>query len=261
MHHLETEPPGELREIIRCFWYDKKEFGPADGDFEVVPDGFAEIIFYFGSLSGISQKGTLEPLPSPFMIGLLQQPAHFQTRGSLEILGVRCFPWTIFELLGLPAGGGGVRTFDHPMAGLQPILASEVAAGRINQALALLHSYFLNERLRITQNNLLSKAGKALRNAKGTLPVGEIAAAAHATVRTLERNFKHSSGQTVKDVSSLTRFEQARNELLLNPDVSLASLAHELGYTDQSHFSREFKRFCGMTPGTFARNARTNKRM
>jgi AraC-like DNA-binding protein len=56
-------------------------------------------------------------------------------------------------------------------------------------------------------------------NANGTIPVSQVAAAAHATVRTLERNFKQSSGYTVKDVSGLMRFEQVRNQLWLNPEV------------------------------------------
>ena len=98
-----------------------------------------------------------------------------------------------------------------------------------------------------------------MRETKGTMPVSQVAAAAHATVRTLERNFKQSSGYTVKDVSGLIRFEQVRNRLWLIPNTNLASLAHELGYTDQSHLSREFKRYSGTTPAAFARKARKEK--
>jgi AraC-like DNA-binding protein len=92
--------------------------------------------------------------------------------------------------------------------------------------------------------------------ARGVMPVSEVAAAAHATVRTLERKFKQSSGHTVKDVSGLMRFEQARNRLWNEPHANLAELAQALGYTDQSHLSREFKRYSGMTPAAFARKRR-----
>jgi len=108
---------------------------------------------------------------------------------------------------------------------------------------------------------MLYKAGVAMRKANGTLPVSEVAAAAHATVRTLERNFKQSSGHTVKDVSALMRFEQVRNRLWNFPDTSIAGLAQEMGYTDQSHLSREFKRYSGITPAAFARKARKGKRV
>jgi AraC-like DNA-binding protein len=114
-------------------------------------------------------------------------------------------------------------------------------------------------RSRIAVDSMLSKAGAAMRKANGTLPVSQVAAAAHATVRTLERNFSQSSGHTVKDVSRLIRFEQVRNRLWQDPDTNIAGLAHELGYTDQSHLSREFKRFSGSTPSAFARKARKRK--
>jgi len=91
------------------------------------------------------------------------------------------------------------------------------------------------------------------------MPVSQVAAAAHATVRTLERNFKQSSGYSVKDVSGLIRFEQVRNHLWLYPDSNIAGLAYELGYTDQSHLSREFKRYSGTTPAAFARKAKKGK--
>ena len=108
-------------------------------------------------------------------------------------------------------------------------------------------------------NTLLSKAGNALRNSNGKITVNQIASEAHTTVRTLERNFKQSSGHTVKDVSGLMRFEQVRNHLWLYPNTNLAGLAHELGYTDQSHLSREFKRYSGITPSAFARKGKKEK--
>ena len=108
---------------------------------------------------------------------------------------------------------------------------------------------------------MLFKAGAAMQEAKGTIPVSEVATAAHTTVRTLERNFKQSSGYTVKDVSGLMRFEQVRNHLWLNPEMNISRLANELGYTDQSHLSREFKRYSGTTPAAFARKARKGKQL
>lgn len=259
MRHQEFEPPEELRDTIKCFWHNRRDGGEQQASFEVQPDGYAEIIFYFGSTLSISYDGGLQPLPSPFMIGLLNQPVVFYAKTRLEIIGIRCFPWTVFDLLGLPAGNDGVRIFEHPIARLQSILNKWIEAGRIDEALAEVKQYFLNERSRVAPNSMLFKAGVAMRDANGTMPVSQVAAAAHATVRTLERNFKQSSGYTVKDVSGLMRFEQVRNRLWQSPDANLAGLAHELGYTDQSHLSREFKRYSGTTPAAFVRNAKKGR--
>jgi AraC-like DNA-binding protein len=126
---------------------------------------------------------------------------------------------------------------------------------------AQVKQYFLNARSAVASDTMLFKAGIAMRKANGTLPVGQVAAAAHATVRSLERKFKQSSGYTVKDVSGLMRFEQVRNQLWLNPNLNIAGLAHELGYTDQSHLSKEFKRYSGTTPAAFARKAKQGKQI
>ncbi|NYE61528.1 AraC-like DNA-binding protein [Duganella sp. 1224] len=246
--HREFAPPEALRGAIRCLWHTRRPFtGPR---FEIVPDGYAEIIFYVGScyLDG-------KPLPSPFLMGLLDQPVVLTTDGPLDVLGVRCYPWTVFELLGLPPGREGVRTFAHPVARLQTPLAACVAEGSIDDAVALLARYFSGAPPAAPDGTLF-KAGAAMLAARGALPVSAVAAAAHATVRTLERKFKQSSGRTVKDVSGLMRFEQARNRLWAEPDTSLAALAQSLGYTDQSHLTREFKRYSGMTPAAFARKRR-----
>lgn len=258
IQHQEFEPPEELRNTIKCFWYDRRDNDiELQSDFEVLPDGYAEVIFYFGSVYKMSYNEGLQPLPSPFVMGLLNQPVLLNTQGRLEIIGIRCFPWTIFDLLGLPSAKEEVHLFKHPIARLQPKLNDLVNAGNINEALALVKQYFLNMQLGIPVDSMLFKAGVALRKANGTIPVSQVAEAAHATLRTLERKFKQSSGYTVKDVSALMRFEKARNQLWLHPDSNIASLAYELGYTDQSHLSREFKRYSGTTPAAFARKAKS----
>jgi AraC-like DNA-binding protein len=259
MQHQEFEPPGELQDAIKCFWYDQRDYGAQQSGLEVPPDGFAEIIFHFGSGCSIASHGELQPLPSPFMVGLLNQPVVFYAKDVLKIIGIRCYPWTVFDLLGLPSGKDAVHTFQHPIAQLQSALTEYVHAGSIDEAVVQLRQYFLDARSRIDVDSMLFKAGVAMQKAKGNLPVSEVAEAAHATVRTLERTFKQSSGYTVKDVSRLMRFEQVRNRLWTDPNTNIAGLAHELGYTDQSHLSREFKRYSGTTPAAFARKAKKGK--
>lgn len=259
MLHQEFDPPEELRDAIKCFWYNRRDFGEQQSSIEVLPDGYAEIIFHFGSSCSISYNGNSQQLPSPFIMGLLNQPVIVTTKNRFEVIGIRCYPWTVFDLLGLPSGKDGVRIFEHPIARLQPTLNKCIRAGKIAEALDQVKTYFLNVRSQVAIDNTLFKAGAAMTEAKGAIPVSQVAAAAHATVRTLERKFKQSSGYTVKDVAGLMRFEQVRNQLTHYPDTNLAGLALELGYTDQSHLSREFKRYCGTTPAAFARKAKKRK--
>ena len=146
MQHLEIDSPEALRSVIKCFWYTSIDFAENQSNFEVVPDGYAELIFHFGSHCSMATGDGLQPLPSPFLVGLLNQPVYFHSTGTLDIIGVRCFPWTVFELLGLPPGQDGVRTVAHPIAGLQAALAARVQAGELTAALAELTQFLLKSR-------------------------------------------------------------------------------------------------------------------
>ena len=258
MQHREYQTSEELRNVIACFWHNTKGVSNCPSFFEVQPDGYAEIIFYFGSTCSFLKNGKLENFPSPFIVGLLEQPAIFHTEGQVEIIGIRCYPWTVFNLLDLPADKGVVQHVEHPIANLQSILNTFMEAGRIEEAIEKLQQFFLASK-QADPEVLLSRAGDVLRKSKGNIAVSELAASAHATVRTLERKFKRSAAHTVRDITALFRFEQVRNALWHNPGVNLISLACELGYTDQAHLSREFKRYSGSSPRAFAKAAGDNR--
>jgi AraC-like DNA-binding protein len=261
MHFYEVEPPAELQQVIKNFWHFRLDLGQGPASFEVLPDGYAEIIFYFGNAGALTVQQGGPRLPSPFLLGLLDQPVRFTGSGWLDVVGIKCFPWTVFDLLGLPAGRGSVQPVRHPLAQLQVPLQKLVAATQIQEALAEMAQYFQTARVADTDDRVLKKAGAAMRRANGTLPVHEVAAAAHATVRTLERRFKQAVGRTVKEVSALMRFEQVRDRLWRDPAASLAGLAHELGYADQSHLGQEFKRYSTTTPAAFARQVKQVRRL
>ena len=259
MQHQEFEAPEALRDTIKCFWYNRRDSDEEQSSFEVVPDGLCRNYLSFREWLQHCYKRWFTAIAFAVYDGAAQSACCFYTKSLLEVIGIRCFPWTVFDLLGLPSGKDGVRLFEHPIAQLQSVLTNLMDAGRVAEALALVKQYFLDARSGVAIDSMLFKAGIAMGEANGAMPVSEVAAAAHATVRTLERKFKQSSGYTVKDVSGLMRFEQVRNQLWSNPDCNITGLAHELGYTDQSHLSREFKRYSGTTPAAFARKAKKRK--
>lgn len=244
-----------LREAIHDIWYVNRDFDERQSSFEVTPDGYAEIIFTFGSPCSVATPSGWQLLPSPILVGLLNQPIHFRVQGRLEVVGIKCFPWAVGELLGLSLGQIGVQGVAHAIAHLQAPLQQQLAGGSVAAALATVARYFEQTHAQRVSDPLLGKAGSALRAAGGALPVSQVAAAAHTTMRTLERKFKQAAGRPVKGVAQLLRLEQARTHLWQHPTANLAGLAQELGYSDQAHLGREFKRFCGITPAAFARQA------
>lgn len=69
--------------------------------------------------------------------------------------------------------------------------------------------------------------------------------------RALQRLVSHRLGLTPKWLIQRRRLHEAAERLRGSPG-SLAATAALLGYADQAHFTRDFARVTGMTPGQFA---------
>ncbi|CAA9345716.1 MAG: Transcriptional regulator, AraC family [uncultured Gemmatimonadaceae bacterium] len=62
--------------------------------------------------------------------------------------------------------------------------------------------------------------------------------------------FRRFYGCSLGEYARRRRLDAARSRLA-DPDASLSRIALDLGFADQSHFTRTFKRFTGMTPGQY----------
>lgn len=69
------------------------------------------------------------------------------------------------------------------------------------------------------------------------------------------RLFRLASGATPHHYLVRRRVEVATS-ILLHEDVTLAEVAYRLGFSDQSHFSRHFRRITGAPPGRLRRDRR-----
>ena len=87
-----------------------------------------------------------------------------------------------------------------------------------------------------------------------TLP--ELAAAAGCNPFRLVRAFRSAYGLPPHAYQLQGRVRRAQE--LLRGGWNATTTAAELGFVDQSHFSRIFRRITGMTPGAFARCARSD---
>jgi AraC family transcriptional regulator len=71
------------------------------------------------------------------------------------------------------------------------------------------------------------------------------------------RQFKSATGLPPHQYVIRCRVERARQLLQTGTDLSLAEVALEVGFSDQSQLTRHFKRIVGITPGQFRMSART----
>jgi AraC family transcriptional regulator len=87
--------------------------------------------------------------------------------------------------------------------------------------------------------------------------LGRMAEVAGLSPYHFARQFRTATGLPPHRYVIARRVERARHLLQGGGDLSLAEVAADAGFSDQSQFSHHFKRLVGVTPGRFRTPART----
>ncbi|MHC4646409.1 MAG: helix-turn-helix domain-containing protein [Planctomycetota bacterium] len=88
----------------------------------------------------------------------------------------------------------------------------------------------------------------------------EIAKASHLSISRLAHVFKEQMGITIIDYLTSVRVERAK-QLLLATEQSCTEICFQIGYNNQSYFTRTFKELVGMPPREFRRRNRRRKKI
>lgn len=93
----------------------------------------------------------------------------------------------------------------------------------------------------------------------GITKVDDLALVVDMSKWTLQRLFRRYVGVSAKWVIQRYRLHEAIEEIGCGRPVDWARLALDLGYFDQAHFIKDFKRFAGRTPDEYARGLGNRK--
>jgi AraC-like DNA-binding protein len=224
-------------------------------------------------------------LCSPFVADTLPEPA---ARIEIEVSGAACRA----EVVGVRTGRYGTcRTgrgqffvVQFRAATVQPLLGAALSeltdravpvarvlgrraddwvhalrCARCPEAEVALTEAFLRERLPALPEPVAAMRDVVERiGTDATLcRVEQVAALAALDVRTLQRRFQTYVGVHPKWVIQRYRLQQAAQQLRAATPVTLSRLAADLGYADQAHFARDFRRVIGRPPRAFVRSQAT----
>lgn len=105
-----------------------------------------------------------------------------------------------------------------------------------------------------TPSSLVAEALKIMRD---SLPfgisVGQLAERLFISPTHLTMLFKTQLGMTVHDVMIQMKMEHAKQDLAIDPKISITRISQVYGWKDARHFRRHFKKVTGMTPTDYAR--------
>ena len=91
-----------------------------------------------------------------------------------------------------------------------------------------------------------------------TLSLASIALEVGVHPATLARGFRHAYGCSIGEMQRELRLDFSARQLALT-DLTLARIAEQAGFFDQSHFSNAFRRRFGTTPRHYRRANRTSR--
>jgi AraC-like DNA-binding protein len=109
-------------------------------------------------------------------------------------------------------------------------------------------SRFLQRKSMRKPTQLTAQAVAEICRQKGNIRIKDLEKNLGYCSRTLQRQFLHDTGLSPKAFSRAIRCQSAVYDINHRREIVFSELAFDLGFSDQSHFLREFKRLVSTTP-------------
>jgi len=251
-------PRPELGDLVRRYWLPVWRLPEGQVSVQrvlqypvclvVVADDYARLV---GPSRGLS---TRELRGSGWAVGAMLQPAAGLLLSGAPVSGLT----DTYVDLATVRGLDGARLAAEIDATMRPDptdpAAPERAVDVLEKALATV--------IPVDEEGLLVNAVvEYVEGDTGVHRVGQVVDKFGLSERTLQRLCARRIGLSPKWLVQRRRLHEAAERLagLSGPEApGLARVAVDLGYADQTHFSRHFKTVTGLTPGEFAREPRTS---
>ena len=238
------QPREDLRPYVRYYWVLN-----SDEPFSVptFPIGCPQIIFHKKSPLYLPELDTCQ---SQFTIsGQVNFPAHIHSDGGLEMIVAVFYPHTVRMFIDTPPStfyNLEISGYDIENRQLNEIAQRIFDCEDDKECIEILEK-FLMSKIGVSLNiNRIGESVSTLLRAPVT-SVNTLADNACLSKRQFERVFRETVGMNPKEYAGIVQFQKAL-WLMQNGESNYAGIAAECGYSDQSHFIRNFKKLSGYTP-------------
>ncbi len=239
-------PGAQLQPFIRYYWILNTN---EDIDTLTFPIGCPQLIFHRWSRFYIPEFKTEQARFS--ISGQVNFPARIQSSGDVETIVVVFHPHAIGTMFNIPVSSFYNQEIDGYSLGDKSlnILADDVLnADDAAEAIKIIEKWLLS-RLEDTAIYNFKRVGISLKHLflDNTINVESMAQLACLSRKQFERVFFNAIGMKPKEYSNVARFQKSL-WLMQNGNRDFADIAYSCGYSDQSHFIRECRRYSGTTP-------------
>ena len=232
-------PAGPLADAVECIWVCRRP--DAGGSETVLPSGRAQLVF------GLDEEHSVATF-----VGPARHARSVDAGAQRFAVGVVFRPGGLRSVTGYAASD-----FVDTTVAVDEVLSvdpSEIA-DRLRSASTSARRGQVMSKLTMRQLTLIDRPpSPEVRKAAKMLGCGHGVAGTAAAVgelpRRLRSTFRDEVGMTPKTLARLQRFNGALRAVRSPSARDLAELAVAYGYADQSHMTRDFGEFAGITPGS-----------
>jgi AraC-like DNA-binding protein len=260
---LSRPPRPELRPFVSTVW--AIEPGPEDPPFvpgreHVLPTGGMHLVFRLGEAPLRLFEGADDAVGRTAATALVGGArASFYVRelaAPSASVGAMLRPGAAELLFGVPAGelAGRHTALDELWGGAAAIAREQLLEARGAAARLERLERLLLRRLPAVRA-LHPAIAAALERLAASGRVDEAIAASGFSHRHFVATFRRAVGLAPKLWSRVVRFGRALDRAARAPETPWVEIALDAGYSDQSHFQRDFAEVAGMTPGEWRRAA------
>ncbi len=253
---LKRYPPPILRPFVKTLWVSDQtnvqRLGSPDRE-HVLPTGHMHLVFRLSDyplrLFNDAEDATGNILGRAIIGGARSTFYARDTSKPSYSAGVQLLPGAAKLLFGVPADELAERhTLLDDLWGQSANSAREqlLEAPSAEQKMDILVS-LLAERLPAVRG-LHPAVACALEQFWTTTDVRKVVMASGYSHRQFIALFRRAVGLTPKLYCRILRFQKALECVATNPSASWVDMAIDAGYSDQPHFTREFREFAGVTP-------------
>lgn len=231
------------------------------------PDGRISVCSYHWGqdhlpcVPGNGQVGIMLQGPEDFSgrcYGVLDSPGDLPLYGKSEGCLVRFSPGSFSKISNIP-----VKLIDPCGVPLEDIFTREQLSKIIDAMAAPIPSLALiqlflgwseqNDTSPLWEQELVKQITQLIWSSHGNIRIRDLEKNTLYSGRYLQEVTGRKVGISPKQMCRQVRFQNALRLLQSAQGINLCSIAQTLGYSDQAHFSKEFKSFSGVSPSLFQR--------
>lgn len=219
----------------------------------IVPSGLIELSFYLGDKPQVKDD-KYDFSGNTVITGQLRAYYELEITGTLSLFSISFQPQGAMMFFGIP-----ISEFYNQNISIKHILKNPISelesrlceAGSFNDKVLLAEKFLINqlkENFKKYEQVRIKNSIDLINKTKGKIDIDKLASEAFLSRKQFERTFSEFVGSSPKQFLKTIRFQNAIHVMEKNNKVSLADLAYQCGYYDQSHMNNDFKSLAGMTP-------------